>query len=179
MDFRLFAWANLAVTPHLHQVVILTALRPWLPAQTHGRYLAELRVDMWVNDGGWRWGGGDTRSGFLNAAVLNCDGAMPPLAFLAFPRALLTRWKCLNWLKWSRRRLGSREEVNWSSTCRRLSPPMGCYEFGQVHLQGEKWPVERSWAPCMAVRLHSVSKDNKPHLVCETETDVRADMWAH
>lgn len=67
-------------------------------------------------------------------------------------------------------------EVNWLSTCRRLCPPEGCYEYGQVYLQGEKWPVDQSWAPCVAMRFHFVSKDNKPLLVSETEIDVRAEM---
>lgn len=161
-DFCFSAWANLLVTPHLQQVIILDSVT----SAAHRRYLAELAC----GHVGERRAAAPPRLSF-KAATLNGDEARPPCAFLSFPRER----KCLRRFKWSRRRLGSSEEVNRLSTCRRLCPPEGRYEYGQVYLRDEKWPVEQSWARCRAVRFHLVSEDNKLHLISGTEIDVRAE----
>lgn len=93
-DFCFSAWANLPVTPHLQQVIILDSVT----SAAHRRYLAE-RV------GERRADAPPPRLSF-KAAALNGDEARTPptpCAFLSFPRAR----KCLRRLKWSRRRLGS------------------------------------------------------------------------
>lgn len=165
-DFCFSAWANLPVTPHLQQ-----GYYPWQRYVRSSAYSGSSALPRRAC--GWATRGCTPRLSF-KAAALNGDEARPPCAFLSFPRAR----KCLRRLKWSRRRLGSSEEVNRLSTCRRLCPPEGCQEYGQVYLRGEKWPVEQSWARCRAVRFHLLSEDNKLHLISGTEIDVRAETWA-